>query len=183
MLFNVSKEDLAKSKKRFYVVGGVMLAIGVLSLAMPMLASFAVETVIGCLLLAVGLCQAVSAYRGFADGDKPWTQILMAALSFLSGFVFLANPIAGVITLSMFLACYFLVYGITKVFEYFRMRAIGGSVWILVSGLLDVILFFLMWRNFFTGASVIGVILGVNLIFSGVAFITLGRGCSEAMKQ
>lgn len=183
MLFNVNKETLVKSKKRFYIVGGLMLVFGILSLSMPMLASFAIETLVGCLLLAVGLCQAVNAFQGFGNGDKPWSQIIMAILSFLAGFVFLANPIAGVVTLSMFLACYFLIYGFTKIFEYFRLREIGGSVWVLISGLLDVILFFLMWRNFFTGASVIGIILGVNLVFSGVAFITLGRGCSDALKQ
>ena len=64
MLFtgNFSKDDLAKSKKRFYWVGGIMLVIGFLSLAMPMLASFAIETMVGFFLLAVGFGNAFGAY-------------------------------------------------------------------------------------------------------------------------
>ena len=45
MLFmgKCSKEDFVKSKRRFYVVGAIMLALGFVSLSMPLLASFAVE--------------------------------------------------------------------------------------------------------------------------------------------
>ena len=184
MLFagNVTKDDLKKSKKRFYWIGGIMLAIGLLSLAMPLLASFAIETMVGFLLLSVGLCNAFGSFTGFKNGDKPWQQTFMAVISFAAGFIFLTHPLAGVFTLSILLAAYFMVDGVTKVVEYFRIREIGGSIWILVSGALGIILAFMMWRNFFTGAAVIGVILGIDLVFSGVSFLLLGKGCSEASK-
>ena len=55
MLFigRCSREDFAKNKRRFYIVGAIMLLLGFVSLTMPLLASLAVETMIGCLLLAV----------------------------------------------------------------------------------------------------------------------------------
>lgn len=184
MLFagNFSADDLKKSKKRFYWIGGIMLAIGLVSLSMPMLASFAIETFIGCLLLSVAFCNAFGAFTGFKSGDKPWQQTFMAIISFAAGVIFLTHPLAGVFTLSILLAAYFMVDGVTKVMEYFRVREIGGSLWILVSGILGIVLAFMMWRNFFTGAAVIGIILGVDLIFSGVALLLLGKGCSEASK-
>ena len=168
MLFtgNFSKDDLAKSKKRFYWVGGIMLVIGFLSLSMPMLASFAIETLLGFFLLAIGFGNAFGAYSAIR-----------------SGIVFLAHPLAGVMTLSILLAAYFLVDGITKIIEYFRVKAIGGSLWILLSGVLGVVLAFMMWKNFFTGAAVIGIILGIDLIFSGMGLILLGRGCSDMSKK
>ncbi len=181
--FNITKEDLIKSKKRFYLIGGVMLLMGFLSISMPLLASFAIETLVGGLLLAVGICQGVGAFRGFADGDKPWQQIFMAVISFAAGFIFFVHPLAGVMTLSMLLSCYFLIDGIMKVMEYFRLRSIGGSFWLLISGLLGIVLAMMMWKNVFTGAAMIGVLLGVNLIFSGFSFILLGKGCSEAAKK
>ena len=70
--------------------------------------------------------------------------------------------------------------GITKVIEYFRVREIEGSIWILISGFLGIILSVMMWKNLFTGAAVIGIILGINLVFSGISLILLGRGCSKA---
>lgn len=185
MLFagNLSKEDFAKNKRRFYWVGGIMLLIGFISLSMPMLASIAVETMLGFFLLAVGLCNAFGAFTALRSGDSPWQQAFMAVISMAAGIIFLTHPLAGVITLSMLLAAYFLVDGITKIVEYFRIREIGGSLWILLSGALGVILAFMMWQNFITGASMIGIILGVNLIFSGMSLILLGRGCSEFQKK
>ena len=182
MLFTgkFSKEDLKKNKRRFYLIGGLMFLLGLISLTMPLLASFAVETIVGLLLIAVAFSQGWSAFRGFADGGKPWQEIIMAVAAMAAGFIFLVHPVAGVMTLSIILAAYFMADGVTKIIEYFRIREIDGSVWILVSGLLSVILSVMMWKNLFTGASVIGIILGINLLFSGISLILLGRGCSKA---
>ena len=184
MLFmgKCSKEDFVKSKRRFYVVGAIMLALGFVSLSMPLLASFAVETMIGCLLLAVGLGSAFGAFSAMRSGDSPWQQAFMAVISVAAGVVFLTHPLAGVMTLSMLLSAYFLVDGVTKVVEYFRIREIGGSLWILLSGALGIILAFMMWNNVLTGASMIGIVLGIDLVFSGMSFILLGRGCSKLSK-
>ena len=159
-----------------------MLVLGLVSLSMPLLASLAVETVIGCLLLAVGFGSAVGAFGAVRSGDSPWQQAFMAFISIAAGIVFLTHPLAGVMTLGMLLSAYFLIDGVTKVVEYFRIREIGGSLWILLSGALGVLLAFMMWNNWLTGASMIGIVLGIDLIFSGVSLILLGRGCSKLSK-
>ena len=185
MLFtgNFSQLGLEKSKKRFYWTGGLMLAVGFVSLAAPMLASIAVETLCGFLLLAIGAANGAGAYSAVRAGGSPWQTAFMAVISFLAGFIFLLHPLAGVMTLSILLSAYFLIDGITRIVEYFRLRVIGGSLWILLSGVLSVLLAFMMWQNYFTGASMIGVVLGINLIFGGMSLIMLGRGCSEASKR
>ena len=182
MLFTgkFSKEGLTKSKRRFYLIGGLMLLLGFISLSMPLLASFAIETIVGMLLIAVGFAQGWSAFRGFSDGSAPWMETIMAIAAMASGFIFLVHPVAGVMTLSIILAAYFMADGATKVVEYFRIREINGSIWILVSGILGIILSIMMWKNLFTGAALIGIILGINLTFSGMSLIILGRGCSKA---
>lgn len=175
-----SKEDLKKNKRRFYLIGGLMLLLGFISLTMPLVASFAVETIVGLLLIAVAFSQGWSAFKGFSDGGKPWQETIMAVAAIITGFIFLIHPVAGVMTLSIILAAYFMADGVTKIIEYFRIREIEGSIWILVSGLLGVVLSIMMWNNLFTGAAVIGIILGINLVFSGISLILLGRGCSKA---
>ena len=182
MLFTgkFSKEDLKKNKRRFYFIGGLMLLLGLSSLSMPLIASFAVETIVGMLLIAVAFSQGWSAFSGFSDGGIPWQETIMAVAAMASGFIFLVHPMAGVMTLSIILAAYFMADGATKVIEYFRVREIEGSIWILVSGFLGIILSVMMWKNLFTGAAMIGIILGINLVFSGMSLILLGRGCSKA---
>lgn len=111
-----------------------MLLLGLISLAMPLIASFAVETIVGMLLVAVAFSQGWSAFRGFSDGGSPWQETIMAVAAMAAGFIFLIHPMAGVMTLSIILAAYFMADGITKIIEYFRVREIEGSVWILISG-------------------------------------------------
>lgn len=182
MLFTgkFSKEGLTKSKRRFYLIGGLMLFFGVISLSMPLLASFAIETIVGLLLIAVAFAQGWSAFRGFSDGSAPWMETIMAVAAMAAGFIFLVHPVAGVMTLSIILAAYFMADGLTKIIEYFRIKEIDGSIWILVSGVLGIILSIMMWKNLFTGAALIGIILGINLIFSGMSLILLAKGCSKA---
>lgn len=183
MIDNLDEESLKKAKRRYYFAGALMLIIGTLSVAMPLLASFAIETVMGCLLIGVAVCEGAASVRGFKDGATPWPQTFMAVMSFIAGAVFLLRPMAGVMTLSFILSMYFFIDGVTKVIDYFRLRVIGGSVWILASGAISIILAFLMWKNFFAGAAVIGVILGIDLTFSGICFILLGRGCSKGAEN
>lgn len=180
---NFDPENLKKSKKRFYTAGAIMTFIGFISLIMPLLASFAIETLVGFLLLSVGFGNAISAYRAFKEKETPWQEIFMALISFAAAFIFLLNPLAGIMTLSFLLSLYFLIDGVVKLVEYFRLRALGGSLWVLISGLLGILLAFMMWKNFFTGAVLIGTILGIDLIFGGISLIMLGRGCSEAEKR
>ena len=104
----------------------------------------------------------------------------MAVAAMAAGFIFLIHPMAAVMTPTIILATYLMADGITKIIEYFRVREIEGSVWILISGYLGIILSVMMWKNLFTRAAVIGIILGINLVFSGISLILLGRGCSKA---
>ena len=179
----ISKESLAKGKRRSYLIGALSLIMGIISIAMPLLASFAVETLVGGLLFGIAVCEGIIAMRCFSDGSSPWLAVFMTVISFAAGLIFIIFPVAGVKTLSFLLAAYFLVDGIVKILEYARLHSIGGSIWLLISGLIGVVLAFMMWRNFFTGATVIGTLLGLNLIIGGLCFIVFGRGCSAAAKD
>ena len=186
MFFAVSsfnEEELNRKKHRFYLAGAVMLAIGIASIAMPLAASFAIETALGLLLLCVGLCNAVGAFAGFKGGEKPIQETVMAVISFMAGAIFILRPTAGVMTIGYLLAAYFLADGVVRIIGYFNVMKIGGSVWMLVSGILGIILSVMMWKNVFTGAAMIGIILGLDLILGGTALIFLGRGCAKSIRE
>ena len=175
--------SLEKARKRFYWTGGIMLVIGFISLSVPMLASFAVETFCGLMLMAVAFANGAAAFSAVRTGGSPWQSAFMAVISFAAALIFLIHPLAGMLTLSFLLSAYFFIDGVTRVIEFFRVRSIGGSVWILASGTLGIMLAVMMWKNYFTGISMIGIVLGIDLIFCGMSLLVLGRGCSEAAKK
>ncbi len=85
MLFTgkFSKEDLKKNKKRFYFIGGLMLLLGLISLSMPLLASFAVETIVGLLLIAVAFSQGWALSGDSVTVGSPGRRQLAAVLPWL----------------------------------------------------------------------------------------------------
>ncbi|NLV81727.1 MAG: hypothetical protein GXZ18_01790 [Synergistaceae bacterium] len=182
-LCELDKTNIQKSKNRFYLIGGLMSLVGILALAMPFLVAFAIEMFIGGLLLATGLFQAIAAFKGFSDGDKPWQQIFMAIIAFAAGFIFFAKPLAGVLTIAIILSVYFLLEGILKIMEYISVRGIPGAGWILFSGIIAILLAFMMWNNLVTATAMIGILFGVNLLFGGISFLLLGHGCSKFNQQ
>ncbi|MEG1604310.1 MAG: DUF308 domain-containing protein [Cloacibacillus sp.] len=178
----ITKEDLIKNKTRFYWTGALMLITGFIALWMPLAASFAIEMVVGWLLIIAGGSQAYGAYKGFKDKTGGWWEVFSSICSFVAGFLFIARPLAGVLTLSILLSAYFLVDGVTKIVQYWSIRHMDGAVWTLVSGILSLVLAWMMWQNMVTGMAMIGVVLGVDFIFSGMSLIFLGRGCEAAAK-
>ncbi len=101
MLFTgkFSKEDLKKNK-RFYFIGGLMLLLGLISLSMPLLASFAVETIVGLLLIAVAFSQGWALSGDSVTVGSPGRRQLCAIAAMAAGFIFLIHPVAGVMTLA-----------------------------------------------------------------------------------
>lgn len=179
----LDEKNVKKSKNRFYLIGGLMALVGILALARPLMVSFAIETFIGALLLVTGIFQAIASFKGFSDGDRPWQQIFMAILAFATGFIFFAKPLAGALTIALLLSVYFLLEGIFKIMEYFSVRKIPGSGWILFSGIIAILLAIIMWNNLITATAMIGIIFGVNMLFGGISFLLLGHGCSKVSAQ
>lgn len=179
-MFNT--EDLCKLKKRMYIMGTIFLIAGIAALSMPLLASLAVETTVGCLLLMTALSGAIGAFRGFKDGDTPWQEIVITIAAFIIAMIFLFRPLAGMFTMSMLLLAYFLVDAIAKISGYFKLRKVQNSVWVLVSGLLSLALAYMMWTNQATSLAMIGIILGINLTSGGLSLLFTGYGCSKLGK-
>ena len=88
----------------------------------------------------------------------------------------LGHPIAGVLTLTMILAAFFVVEGIFKIVMAIQMRSMPNWGWMFISGLIALVLGGLIWVGWpATAAWVIGLLVGIDLIFGGWAmmFISL----------
>lgn len=170
--FDISPEAVCRRRKHFLIFGVIMVLIGAAAFAAPLAAGYAIEVILAAALLIAGFTRV-----GLVWSEKSWTQLFLAFLTVFSGVFLLIRPMAGMITLGAMMGSFFLLSGIAKCVEWWRMRALGASVMVLVSGMLDAVFALIIWSDFFTAASAPGLILGVNLMFSGVALISLSRSC------
>jgi uncharacterized membrane protein HdeD (DUF308 family) len=86
----------------------------------------------------------------------------------------LMHPLLGVISLTFLLAIFFLVEGVVEIIFYFKIRGAANAGWVLFDGIVTLILGFFIWRQWPSSSVwVIGTLVGISLIFSGISRLML----------
>jgi uncharacterized membrane protein HdeD (DUF308 family) len=130
---------------------------------------------IGVLLLLGGIAETVGAFwcRGWSGF---FLHLLSGLLSIVVGVLFLRAPVNALLALTLLVACFLMVGGIFKIVAALSYR-FGAWGWALASGIIDLILGVMIWQDWPASALwVIGLFLGINLVFRGVNWIALGLG-------
>lgn len=172
--------SLMETEKRWYrrslfIEGVAFLLLGLVGVFTPVLLTFAIELLIGSLFLVGGIFQG---WRAFTAKKLPgfWPSILSAILYVVVGGFLLFYPIKGVVTLTFLLAFFFFLEGIFQIAFASVLRTTQSWIWVLINGILALILAALIWSGW-PGTSfwVIGLLVGINLIFYGSSRIFLSR--------
>ena len=159
----------------FVLLGFALVVMGSIALSAVGIASLATAAALGVLLLISGLFEIIGAFW-----SRRWSgfflHLLYGVLSFVVGMLFLRAPLDALLVLTLLVACLLMVSGIFKIVAALSHRfAMWG--WTLVSGILDLILGILIWMEWPESALwVLGLFLGITLIFRGVNWIALGFG-------
>lgn len=171
-------QDAMRRHRRWYMVEGVVLIVlGVLAVLLPQVATLAATVLVGWLFLAGG---AIRVAATISRRDTPGYRfsILTGALAALLGLVLLVQPFAGALTLTMVLVALFVFQGVMSIVIAMQFRRITARNWafMIASGVVDLVLAGIIlagWPGTATWA--IGLILGINLIFLGLA-LTMTAG-------
>lgn len=176
----LSSGNIESLQRRFYWLGAIQLIAGMLALALPIAASFSIEILVGAMLLLTGVAQGWNAATNFDAAERKGRsrQLFISALAMMVGLVFIFNPLTGVVTLSMFLAFFLLIHGGVKIVEYFSLREVNGSFLLMCSGVMGIILALLILSNIWSGIAILGIMFGIDMLFSGIALILAAKSCS-----
>lgn len=158
------------------VLGIVMMAVGVLSLAFPLLAALSFNLVAGLTLMAGGVAALSHAYRVHGWQGRS-VQILLGLLYVVSGIVFIANPFVGVLALTLAVGVFFAADGIARILMAMQIRPQSGWGLFLGSGILSFVLGALVLLGLpgRWSVAILGLVVGVNMILTGAAFIACTR--------
>ena len=159
------------------VEGGLLLVLGVLALVSPLFAGLAVALACGWLLLLVGVLGFVTAYAGRDAPHAGWS-FASAATALIAGGLLLAFPLMGALGLAMLVGVWLLFDGVTLVGLGLRRRKTGvhHAGWVIAAGVFDLLLAALILTLSAVGSTVmIGFIVGVDLIFAGMALLATLR--------
>lgn len=157
----------------FLAQGVAMTILGVFAIVWPQVSTVAVDVYIGVLFFISGAVGLVVMFFAPSVSAFLWS-LLTAALSLLVGILLLWHPVEGAVTLTLVLIAFFIVEGVFQIAGSIAYREVFPESWgwLLVSGIADLVLAALIvagWPG--TAGWALGLIVGVNLITSGVAVI------------
>ena len=169
--------DEAKKNSGFLIFLGVLTVIfGVVAIGSPLITGVAVAVFVGFLLLASGVARIVHAFKSKQWGTGFWGTVI-GLLGVVAGLMMIFRPMVGLVTMTMLLAIYFLVDGISEIIAAFRIKPDQGWGWVLFNGIIAVLLGFMIWRQWpVSGAWAIGLLVGIHILMTGWTMIILGTG-------
>jgi len=162
------------------VVSGVILLIaGTLAILSPLVAGVSITILVGAMLAVSGIGQCVLAFKTGVFG-RGLMLCIVGVLMAIAGFYMMSQPIAGLATLTIVLMSYLLVAGALEIIVAFQLKPANGWGLQLFNGSLTLLLGILLWRQFpLSGAWAIGILFGIKMIFTGWAFVFIGRNVKK----
>jgi len=169
--------------KLFLFEGVVLVILGLLAVAVPLLAGLAVAILFGWLFLISGIVGLITT---FAMRQAPgfWWSLLSGALGVVLGGWLLVQPGLGLASLTYLLIAFFIVEGIATIMFALQHRAAlsGRWAWMLVSGIVDLVLAGIILAALPAAiAWAMGLIVGINLVFGGTSMIAMALAAHAEM--
>lgn len=170
VIFEVIMDE--RTRKRSMVVGGLLLLLGVVGVVLPQIMSFTVSVLVAALLIAAGLISLYMTWSGYRRSLLAWFKPFALLLV---GLLLAFYPMAGAAAIGLLLVIYFLLTAFAGISLGLALRPMPGWGWTLFSGLLALalaVVFLVGWP--FSANWLVGLFVGINLIFDGLALLMLG---------
>jgi uncharacterized membrane protein HdeD (DUF308 family) len=154
-------------------LGIVQIIAGGLAIAVPVVASLAAVGVFGAVLIVTAIMQIVHAFQVREWRRSAWYG-LGGLLYGIAGVLVVLYPFSGALTLAVLIAILLIAEGSARVVFGAGLRPVPGWGWLVAAGISSIlvgVILLLGWPS--TALWGIGLLLGINLIFSGAGNVTL----------
>jgi uncharacterized membrane protein HdeD (DUF308 family) len=153
---------------------------GVLALIYPLLSTLAVTLMAGWAFIVLGIVEIIHSFRVTGWGGFLWA-LGLGVLTLLVGLSVVFNPLAGMVSLTILIAAFFLAMGVVKVMYALKLRPLSGWGWVIFSGIVSIVLGVMIMAGLpQSSLQVLGILLGIELISNGVLYGFIAAGLRRA---
>jgi len=167
----------------FLTEGIIFILLGLSAIIIPQLFTIAIVIFLGWLIVLGGVIQ-VSRALFFPDMPGFGLWLGLGILQVLVGYLLIADPVAGVLTLTMMMTLFFAFEGIIKIYLAMMMRPLPHWNYVLFSGitaLIFAVLILIFWSE--TAHWLLGLFLGINMIMLGVSMVKMSLRNRDGFSQ
>lgn len=174
---------LGRHAKGSFWAGIVSIVLGLAAIALPGLFTLGIDIFIGTLLTVAGVSQVIAAL-GSVGTRNWWLALLVGILTAVVGVLFLLDPFQGAAALTIVFGALFLVSGFFRLFYVSQIRGVAGTGWGILNAVISIIIGGIIlagWPD--TSTFILGLFLGIDLLFFGLFLILFGQACRRAGEQ
>ncbi|MBF2046759.1 MAG: HdeD family acid-resistance protein [Elainella sp. C42_A2020_010] len=176
--------DVRKSTGWIIALSIALIILGILAISSPVIASAFFTALIGWITLIGGVIRIIQAFkarplRGF------WWSLVVGIFYVIAGIYILSNIAAAVVALTFAFGILFIVEGIFTIIMAFTNRTGRGMSWLVaLSGIVTLILGIMVLNRFpFSALWLIGLYVGISLLFNGIAFLFAALAARRAAAE
>jgi uncharacterized membrane protein HdeD (DUF308 family) len=161
----------------------LIIFTGILAISLPFASGIGNTILIGWLLVFSGVFHIADAFHAHSAGSVAW-RLLVGIVYVLVGLDLAFVPLRGLVTLTFVLAIMLLVHGVIGIVSFFRHKRLPGVGWILFNAIISILLGLLIWWEGPSAAIwIIGTLVGINLIFSGISRLMIWGAVRKAATE
>ena len=162
-------------------VAVLVILAGLAAIILPVVGGIAVTLLVGWALLMVGVLHLFYAFGGRSARSRVW-ELLLGAVYVLAGGYLIFHPLLGLTTLTLLLAVYLLVKGVLEIVQYFQTHPHRGLTWLILDGIINIVLAVIIWSQWpFSSLWVVGTLIGISILFSGMSRLMLSMEARRSL--
>lgn len=153
--------------------GVLIVLLGFIAIVLPVISTLALTVVLGVILIVAGISEGIRAVRAWGQPGAG-TALILAVIAVIAGLMVLVNPFAGALSLAVVIGVYMILSGVAKARFAWALRPTAGWGWMAFSAALSIVLGIIVLVGLpFTALWVPGTLLGIELVFFGMALIMM----------
>jgi uncharacterized membrane protein HdeD (DUF308 family) len=132
--------------------------------------------VVGIMMVIAGVAEVINAFQ-FKTWGKFVLWIVLGLLYIVAGILTFENPLLAAALLTLMLGIALVVSGVMRIILAFSMKEGMPWMWVVLSGVITLLLGFIVLAKWpVSSLYILGIFLGVDLVFAGVGWIFVGLG-------
>jgi len=158
----------------FAGLGALFVIAGLLALGNLMAGTLVSVLFIGAMMAVAGIAHIIHAFQ-VRDWGSFAIWLLTGLLYTIAAGLIAYNPLLGASVLTLFIGFALIASGAMRIVVAFAMRSHPGWAWMLAAGAITFLLGFMIAMHWPTDSLwVLGMFLGIDLLFTGVALVSWG---------
>jgi len=172
--------NLRNAQRGSMLWGFLIVILGLFAMMSPAMSGVAVTLMVATLLIIAGTSGVIFAFSSTSFGEGV-LKFVFGGITAAAGVAIFLQPGMALVSLTLFLAIYFVVDGIFHIYAGFQLE--DGKGWVIFNGVVTLLLGAMIWKGWpVSGVWAVGILVGFKLVMSGMVMMTL-KSTADTVKH